>query len=142
MFLKLRVRFFEDFDKKTLRLVMERMLCQVFRRNTIVARNGEQAENISIVINGRLTGYEDVPAEDVERCKNDRKKLGDVDENIYEAMDSFGDDAMADDCEWEETIIADKKSLVLSIHKKDMIEVLSHVKVLNQSNKQTFLLKS
>lgn len=132
MFLKLRVKFFEDFDKKTLRLVMERMLCQIFRRNTIIARNGEPAENIYIVINGKLTGYEDTAAEEVEKCKNDRKKLGDdIDENQYEAMDSFGDDAMAEDCEWEETIIADKKSLLLSIHKKDMIEVLSHVKVLN-----------
>ena len=33
MFLKLRVPFFADFDKKTLRPVMERMLCSFYKKH-------------------------------------------------------------------------------------------------------------
>jgi len=42
MFLKLRVAFFKDFDKKTLRLLMERMLCRSFLRREVVAALGAE----------------------------------------------------------------------------------------------------
>jgi hypothetical protein len=43
-------------------------------------------------------------------------------------MGSWGEEAMTEDQNWEHSIKATKKSLVLAMHKKDLIEVLSHVK--------------
>jgi len=42
---------------------------------------------------------------------------------------TWGEDAMTEELKWDGTVMALKKSLVLSLHKKDLIEVLSHVKV-------------
>mmetsp|Transcript_18988 Transcript_18988/g.29129 ORF Transcript_18988/g.29129 Transcript_18988/m.29129 type:complete len:99 (+) Transcript_18988:83-379(+) len=49
---------------------------------------------------------------------------------------------MSSEREWDFTSKALSKSLVLSLNKKDLIEVLQHVKVIQQSNKQSFLFKS
>jgi len=44
MFLKLKVPFFADFDKKTLRLVMERMLFIYLKKGQFVSRFKHDAE--------------------------------------------------------------------------------------------------
>jgi len=49
---------------------------------------------------------------------------------------------MTEEIKWDYSVRASKKTLVMSIDKKDLIEVLQHVKVIQSSNNQTFLLKS
>ena len=133
MFLKLKVPFFADFDKKTLKLVMDRMLCSYLKKNQVITKFRDVADQIYIVINGRLGEYDGVSHHD---CK------GLEPNEYYEPYQTWGDEAMTEDFKWESTIMALKKSLVISLHKKDLIEVLQHVKVVQTSNKQTFLLKS
>jgi CRP-like cAMP-binding protein len=65
MFLKLRVPFFADFDKKTLRPVMERMLCNFYKKHTTVCKMGDEAEYMMIVIDGELAAYKGVDHEEL-----------------------------------------------------------------------------
>ena len=133
MFLKLKVPFFADFDKKTLKLVMERMLCSYLKRGQVVSKYKDEADQLYIVITGKLGSYFNVRHHDAE---------GSTPDKVYEPYSTWGDDAMTEEVKWESTVMALKKSLVLSLHKKDLIEVLQHVKVVQTSNKQSFLLKS
>ena len=48
---------------------------------------------------------------------------------------------MTEEIKYDYSVKAGKKSLCMSIDKKDLIEVLQHVKVIQSSNNQTFLLK-
>jgi len=54
MYLKLRVPFFSDFDKKTLRMVMERMLCSLFDKQRIIEEFGKPLEQMHIILNGAI----------------------------------------------------------------------------------------
>lgn len=134
MFLKLRVPFFADFDKKTLRPVMERMLCNFYKKHQIVARLGDNAECLMIVLDGELGAYEGIGHEDI------TKDL--IPTTTIATLGTWGETGMTEDETWMHTVKATKKSLVLSLLKKDLIEVLSHVKGIEQRNKQSFLLKS
>ena len=92
MFLKLRVPFFADFDKKTLRPVMERMLCNFYKKHQIVCKKGEDAEHMMIVIDGELSAYEGVDHEDV------TKDL--LPTNLISILGTWGEDAMTEDENW------------------------------------------
>jgi hypothetical protein len=120
MFLKLKVPFFVDFDKKTLRLVMERMLFIYLKKGQFVSRFKHEAEQVYICISGKLGEYKEVPHNRID---------GQAPDSIYEPYMTWGEDAMTEELKWDATVMALKKSLVLSLHKKDLIEVLSHVKV-------------
>ena len=134
MFLKLRVPFFADFDKKTLRPVMERMLCNFYKKNQIVCQFNESAECMMIVIDGELGAFENLLPEEIQKDSLPTKQI--------DQLGTWGESAMTEDESWNHTLKATKKSLVLSLQKKDLIEVLSHVKGIEQRNKQSFLLKS
>lgn len=54
---------------------------------------------------------------------------------------SIGDKGMVEPCASNSSYKALKKSLVLTLHKKDLIEVLTNSKVIEESKRQTFLLK-
>ena len=72
-------------------------------------------------------------------------KLDEVEQpdELFEPIQAFGKENLTDkENVWGSTFVAVKRSLLLNIAKKDLIEVLQHVKVLNQSNKQTFLINS
>ena len=115
MFLKLKVPFFADFDKKTLKLVMERMLCSYLKGKQVVSKFKDEADQLYIVITGKLGNYIGVRHHDAEEATPD---------SMYEPFETWGDDAMTEEVKWESTVMALKKSLVLSLHKKDLIEVL------------------
>ena len=55
--------------------------------------------------------------------------------------ESFGEASMTEETLNESTIKALRKSIVLKLHKNDLIEVLSQVKIMVTSNKQQFLKK-
>jgi hypothetical protein len=92
MFLKLRIPFFADFDKKTLRPVMERMLCNFYRKHQIVCKRADEAEHMMIVIDGELSAYEGVDFEDV------TKEL--VPTSLITVLGTWGEDAMTEDETW------------------------------------------
>ena len=48
--------------------------------------------------------------------------------------ETWGDGAMTDEINFEHTVRASKKTLVMRVDKKDLIEVLQHVKVISSSN--------
>ena len=52
MFLKMRVPFFQTFDKKTIRLIMERINCNWVNRNQIVCRFKDSGEQMYVLITG------------------------------------------------------------------------------------------
>ena len=88
-----------------------------------------------IVIDGELAAYKGVDADNL-----GNKDL--VPDKIISILGTWGEEAMTEDENWEHSLKATKKSLVLTLNKKDLIEVLSHVKGIQQRNKQSFLLKS
>ena len=49
---------------------------------------------------------------------------------------------MTTDLQWDSTCKALRKTLVLTLQRRDLIEVLSHVKVMQSSDKQSFLIKA
>ena len=112
---------------------MERMLFIYLKKGQFVSRFKHDAEQVYIVITGKLGEYKNVAHNRID---------GHTPDSIYEPYMTWGEDAMTEELKWDGTVMALKKSLVLSLHKKDLIEVLSHVKVVQQSNKQSFLLKS
>ena len=59
MFLKLKVPFFADFDKKTLKLVMERMVAQYYNSHTFIHKFNNEAEAVYIVISGQVGVYDE-----------------------------------------------------------------------------------
>ena len=71
MFLKLKVPFFADFDKKTLKLVMERMLCSYLKRGQVVSKYKDEADQLYIVITGKLGSYTNVRHHDAEKSTPD-----------------------------------------------------------------------
>ena len=87
-----------------------------------------------IVLDGELGAYEGIGHEDV------TKDL--IPTTTIATLGTWGETGMTEDETWTHTVKATKKSLVLSLLKKDLIEVLSHVKGIEQRNKQSFLLKS
>ena len=133
MFLKLRVPFFADFDKKALKVVMERMLCQDYKRGSIISKYKEEAENMYIVISGEVQQYDGRHHYELEGLEPDRR---------CQELESWGEEAMTSDLQWEATSKALRKTLVLTLQRRDLIEVLSHVKVMQQSDKQSFLIKA
>ena len=52
MFLKLKIPFFADFDKKTLKLVIERMVAQYYPTHATIHTLNEEAECINMVLTG------------------------------------------------------------------------------------------
>ena len=87
-----------------------------------------------IVIKGELAEYIEVKHSKVEEdTPVDR---------IHKKMSIIGEKCMTEDYTWQSTIKTVKKSLLLCLPKKDLIEVLEYVKVIKQSNKQSFLIKS
>lgn len=57
MHLKLRVPFFSDFDKKTLKLATDRMLCNYLQRNSIVKDFDTPEDTLYVVLEGRIGRY-------------------------------------------------------------------------------------
>ena len=58
MWLKLRMPFFADFDKRTLRVVVERFLCQDYKRNQVVTKFEKEADQMYVVIQGAVGEYD------------------------------------------------------------------------------------
>lgn len=123
MFLKLRVPFFASFDKRALRLVIDRVSISFLRRDQVLTQYGRTAEHLYTVISGQLAEYEATHAVAV-------KESTEPDATI-EPYSTFGEECMATAIKWPSTITAMKKSVVVSLHKKDLVEVLEHVKVIN-----------
>ena len=57
MFLKIRVPFFSNFDKKTLRTMMERMGCTYYKRGQVVQKFKDDAEEMKVVLSGKLAEF-------------------------------------------------------------------------------------
>ena len=116
MFLKLRVPFFRDFDKKTLRFIMERTSSQFFRKGKTVHEYGEDGDHMIVVIDGQLACYYQRHISDI---TPDQEPDQTVDPN-----EAWGEDCMTEEIKWDYSVRASKKTLVMSIDKKDLIEVL------------------
>jgi CRP-like cAMP-binding protein len=121
MYLKLRVPFFIDFDKKTLKFIMERISCQFFKKGKIVQEFGQEGDQMLVVIDGELSCY----------FKKSSENIGDNEpEVVIGPNDTWGENTMTNEINFEYTVRASKKTLVMRLDKKDLIEVLQHVKVI------------
>lgn len=62
-------------------------------------------------------------------------------DELYAPFESIGEDEMKhENLKWESTIQATKKSVVMILTKKDLVDVLEHVKTINHSKNQAFLI--
>ena len=86
-----------------------------------------------IVISGEVHQYDGLHAHELDGQEPDHK---------YQELMTWGEEAMTTDIQWEATTKALRKTLVLTLQRRDLIEVLSHVKVMQSSDKQSFLIKS
>ena len=60
MFLKLKVPFFKEFDKKTLRMVMDRCVTTNYKRSQVVSEFEADMNKMHMLLSGKLgkyTGY-------------------------------------------------------------------------------------
>ena len=57
MFIKLRFPFFANFDKKTLRLISERLSYQLIQKDQFVTFVGENANEIFLSVSGCFAQY-------------------------------------------------------------------------------------
>jgi hypothetical protein len=87
-----------------------------------------------IVIKGELAEYIEI--------KHTKLEEDTPVDRIHKKMSIIGEKCMTEEYTWPSTIKTVKKSLLLSLPKKDLIEVLEYVKVIKQSNKQSFLIKT
>ena len=58
MFLKLRIPFFKDFDKKTLRMLMDRIYCSHYKRHDCVVEFKKPQDQLCVLLSGRLARYD------------------------------------------------------------------------------------
>ena len=86
-----------------------------------------------IVISGEVCQWDGLHPQEIEGQEPDHK---------YQELMTWGEEAMTTDLLWEATTKALRKTLVLTLQRRDLIEVLSHVKVMQSSDKQSFLIKS
>lgn len=80
-----------------------------------------------IVIKGELSEYIEI--------KHSKLEDDTPIDRIYKKMSIIGERSMTEEYTWPSTIKTLKKSLLLCLPKKDLIEVLEYVKVIKQSNK-------
>lgn len=83
MFLKMRVPFFQTFDKKTIRLIMERINCNWVNRNQVVCRFKDSGEQMYVLITGQVGEYIGIKHNAVDDAEPDE---------IYEPVSTFGED--------------------------------------------------
>ena len=57
MFLKLRITYFKHFSKKTLRLLVERMVSKMYRRGDILSKFKDKQDEMIIIISGKVGEY-------------------------------------------------------------------------------------
>lgn len=115
MYLKLRVPFFADFDKKTLKFIMERTGSSFFKKGKIVQEYGHEADHMLMVIDGELSCFFHKSVDQIAECTPDL---------VIGPGETWGDDALTDEITWEYSVKATKKALVMNFSKKDLIEVL------------------
>ena len=126
MFLKLKVPFFKDFDKKTLKFIMERTSSQFFKKGKVVHEYGLAADHMLVVIDGQLSCYYETIIENVSPDQEP--------DMVVSSNETWGEDCMTEEIKWNYSVRATKKTLVMNVHKKDLLEVLQHVKVIQSSN--------
>lgn len=105
---------------------MERINCEWYNRNQIVCRFKDQGEQMYVLVTGQVGQYNAIRYNMTEDA---------VPDEVYEPISTFGEENLRKDSNWDATFKALKRTLLLIIMKKDLIEVLQHVKVLTQSNK-------
>lgn len=92
MFLKLRVPFFADFDKKTLRLVSERFAFRIYQIKETINTYGEDANLLYVVVRGEVGHYYGI--------KKDQITNGTNPEGLSTEIMSWGHEGMAQDRKW------------------------------------------
>ena len=125
MFLKLRVPFFADFDKKTLKLIMDRFITSNYKRSQVLAEYSSHMTKLFIVLNGKIGQY------DGYKSRDDRKRLN----MVYEENQAFGEEGMTTNLYWQSCYISEKPTMLLVLSKKDLIEALSNAKVIEGNNR-------
>ena len=116
MFLKMRVPFFSDFDKKTLKLVSERFAYRMYSTNESINKFNEEAETLFVVVSGRVGHFN---SKNKEELTNQDKP-----DSLSTEIMNWGHEGMTQDKKWNHTSIALKKTMVICLDKRDLIEVL------------------
>jgi hypothetical protein len=125
MFLKLRVPFFKEFDKRTLRFVMDRSVTTTCLRSQVVAEYKSNMNKMHVVLEGRLGRY------DGHRSRSDQKEIS----HIFEEGAVLGEEGMTDPVTWKSCVLAETKSVLLTLGKRDLIEMLQTAKVFETNNR-------
>ena len=116
MFLKLRVPFFADFDKKTLKLVAERFVFRIYQPKEVINTYNEDATVLYVVIRGEVGHYYGLKPSQISADANP--------EGLSMDIMSWGHEGMAQDKKWYFTSMALKKTMLICLDKRDLIEVL------------------
>ena len=98
----------------------------MYQAGQIVAKYKNEAECMNIVLSGELGQFDRI---------NSNKTDGLTPNKILLPIDTFGEECMTQEVIEEATVKAMRKSIVLQLYKKDLIEVISHVKVVVTGDK-------
>ena len=107
---------------------MDRMLCKDYQRHDVIVEYKKPQDSLVIVLSGRMAKYSKKKAFIIEK---DTKIDG-----YIEALEDIGKDGMTEFQAWQATYLAAKKTMVISLTKRDLIDVLSNSRTIETSNRQ------
>lgn len=133
MFLKLRISYFKNFSKKTLKLLVERMVSKMYRRGDYLSKFKEKQEEMIIIISGKVGEFPYMHPRDIMSHV--------LPETILLDHEIICPQAMLAPYHQKSTFRAIRHTICISLMKKDLQEVMQHLKHLEERNKQKFLMK-
>ena len=81
-----------------------------------------------MILNGRLARYDKLKFFKIEK----ESKI----DGYVETLEDIGREGMTDYQAWQSTYIADKKTMIIFLTKRDLIDVLSNSRTIETSNRQ------
>ena len=119
MWLKLRMPFFADFNKKSLKVIADRFVCLDFRPDKIVTKFDKPADQMYIVLSGTVASYNKTVYDNIQVDQKPSK--------IYKAMDRIGEECMMGEMNWMSTTKTLSKCKLITLHRRDLIDSLTLV---------------
>ena len=127
MWLKLRMPFFADFDKKSLKVIADKITCLEFKKDKVITRFGKSAEQMFMVIFGKIGAYNDTHPEKI--CEDQKP------DRVFKEMDIIGEEAVMGEMNWPFSLKVISKCQVLALHRRDLVDSLTTVKETEQRHK-------